>query len=127
MTTHIAPVFIARFQGSSGVIFRSWSAHPYDTGDALHPSMTMEYMDALQQVMHETERYIGFVDITTDYCHTSTEERGDRLYLITLRDSPFSPVFFLEEDAESYMNYLWNTFIVQRPYLSIREATHSLL
>ena len=134
----VAPVFIGRFQEPDGVVFHTWSpqrygpAYTYDIiiegEDDQHPSMNMEYIDALQRVMYRTDTLNGFVDISTDYhCPTPLDERSDVLYLVTLRDSPFSPVFFLKEDAELYLTHLYDSFIGQRPFLQIREATHSFI
>ena len=136
----IAPVFIGRFQGAHGVIFRAWSPRRYgpvytydiviEAEDDQHPSMNIEYTEALQRVMDRTDTVEKdkFVDLTTDYhCPTVIEDRGDTLYVITLRDSPFSPVFFLKQDAEIYLEHLSDSFITQRPFLQIREANHSFV
>ena len=141
----IAPVFIGRFQGAHGVIFRAWSPRRYgpvytydiviEAEDDQHPSMNIEYTEALQRVMDRTDGAVGavgavsaFVDLTTDYhCPTVIEDRGDTLYVITLRDSPFSPVFFLKQDAEIYLEHLSDSFITQRPFLQIQEAIHSFV
>jgi hypothetical protein len=136
----VAPVFLVRFQGSSDVVFHAWSprrygpAYTYDivieSEDNQHPSMNIEYVEALQRVMSVVEEMDThpFVDLTTDYhCPVPLDERGDRLYVVTLGDSPFSPVFFLREDAELYLTYLSETFVRQQGGFRIREVTHSLV
>jgi hypothetical protein len=134
----IAPIFLVRFQGLHGVFFRAWSprrygpAYTYDivieAEDDQHPAMNIEYTDALQRVMDRVGGDRQFVDLTTDYhCPTPIEKRGDSLYVITLRDSPFSPVFFLREDAELYLDHLAQSFLEQRAFLELREVGHSVL
>jgi hypothetical protein len=142
----IAPVFIGRFQEACGVIFRAWSPRRYgpvytydiiiEAEDDQHPSMNIEYIEALQRVMDGTDIDVvdavdatsAFVDLTTDYhCPTVIEDRGDTLFLITLRDSPFSPVFFLKQDAEIYLEHLYASFPTCRHLLALRTADHSFV
>lgn len=141
----IAPVFLCRFQRETGVFFRAWSpsrygpVYTYDVviegEDNQHPSMNMEYVSALQRVMdhvdlanQEEEQKDTFVDMTTDFhCPLPLEERGDELYVVTLRDSPFSPVFFFREDVELYLTFLEHQFIELRSHFQIHTASHGLI
>lgn len=133
----VAPVFLVRFQGPSDVIFRAWSprrygpAYTYDivieSEDNQHPAMNIEYIEALQRLMLIVEEIEPepFVDFTTDYhCPIRIDERGDVLYVVLLGESPFSPVFFVKEDAELYYRHLSKAFLDQRDGLQIREVPH---
>lgn len=112
----IAPVFLGRFQGPHGVFFRGWSprrygpAYTYDlvieSEDDQHPAMNMEYADFIKRVFLALGRD-KMVDATTDFhCAVPIEERGEEGFIVTFQDGPFSPVFFLSEDAILYRDYL---------------------
>lgn len=136
----IAPLFLARYQESNGVLFRAWSprrygpAYTYDivieSEDDQHPAMNIEYVDALQRVMDEVhgQSDLPFVDLTTDY-HSPlpVEERGDTAYFVTLRGALFSPIFFIRSDAEIYFRHVWDLFLEWREEFQIREAVHSII
>lgn len=135
----VAPVFLARFQEANHVRFRAWSprrygpAYTYDiiieSEDNQHPSMNIEYMDTLQRVMNNISLSSeSFVDITTDYhCPVPIDERGETLFVVTLKSSLFSPVFFEHDDAQLYYQYLYNVFVEQRNDLAIQQVEHSLI
>lgn len=112
----VAPIVLARFQGSDGVFFRAWSprqygpAYTYDitieSEDNQHPAMNVEYADLLRRVLNQVQES-PLVDLTTDFhCPTPVEERGEEAFVITFRDGPFSPIFFVREDAILYLEYL---------------------
>ena len=137
----VAPVFLCRFQKKNGVFFRAWSpsrygpAYTYDIviegEDNQHPSMNMEYVSCLQRVMDHIDleqKEDPFVDMTTDFhCPTTLEERGDELFVITLRDSPFSPVFFMKEDVDLYLEFLNHQFVTLRPMFHIHTVPHRFI
>lgn len=139
----IAPIFLCRFQKDSGVFFRAWSPSRYgpvytydiiiESEDNQHPSMNMEYIMALQRVMdhidlEKKEDDNKFVDITTDFhCPISLDERTDELYIVTLRDSPFSPVFFLKEDVNLYLEFLKQEFVTIRSMFRIYTVEHNFI
>jgi hypothetical protein len=135
----VAPVFLARFQENNGILFRAWSprrygpAYTYDIiiecEDNQHPSMNMEYMDTLQRVMDNVHLSSQpFVDMTTDYhCPVPVEERGETLFVVTLKNSPFSPVFFDYDDAQLYYRYLYSVFVEQRSDLHVQQVEHALI
>lgn len=134
----VAPLFLARFQQDNGVLFRAWSprrygpAYTYDIviegEDDQHPSMSLEYIGALQRVMDAVRLSEGFVDLTTDvHSPVPVEQRGETVYFVTLRDSLFSPVFFLQEDADLYLRHLWDLFLEWRDGFQVRSASHSVI
>lgn len=120
----VAPLFIGRFQGPEGVTFHGWSPRRYgptytydliiEGEDDQHPAMNQEYTDfvrrALDKISKEEEKEEGgkaLVDTTTDFhCPVPPEERGEEAFLLTFRDGPFSPVFFVREDAILYRDHL---------------------
>ena len=66
--------------------------------------------------------------MTTDFhCPTPLDQRGDDLYVITLRDSPFSPVFFMKEDADLYLEFLNHQFVTLRPMFQIHTVPHQFI
>jgi hypothetical protein len=133
----VAPLFLVRFQQKGGVVFHAWSPRPYGPiysfqevqEDDPHPMMNREYMDALQRVMMEVQQSSDpFVDLTTDiHSPVPVEQRGEQVFFVTLRDSLFSPIFFLEEEAERYIQYVRNGLLEWREGLAIRSATHRLV
>ena len=115
----VAPILLGRFQGSDGVFFRAWSPRRYgpsytyditiESEDNQHPAMNVEYTDLLRRVLHQQQgvEESPLVDLTTDFhCPTPVEERGEEAFVITFRDGPFSPVFFVREDAILYLEYV---------------------
>lgn len=140
----VAPIFLCRFQKDSGVFFRAWSPSRYgpiytydiiiEEEDNQHPSMNMEYVSALQRVMdhidleRKDEQESTFVDMTTDFhCPISLDKRTDELYIVTLRDSPFSPVFFLKEDVNLYLEFLEQQFVTIRSMFRIHTVEHEFI
>ena len=132
MTSHrgVSPLFLARFQRKDGVLFRAWSprhACSYPFATILEENMTREYTDVLQRVMNK----IGlldesFVDITTNiYSSVPFNERGDTIYFVTLRDGLFSPIFFMEAEAEIYLRQLRGALVEWREGLLVRSAIHT--
>lgn len=133
----IAPIVIVRFQGPDGVFFRGWSprrygpAYTYDIviegEDNQHPSMNIEYTDFMKRVLlllRESGAEEAMVDMTTDFhCAVNIEERGDEGCFVTYRDSVFSPVFFVREDAVLFQEHLYEELGREREYV-IRSFSH---
>lgn len=133
----VAPIILVRFQGSDGVFFRGWSprrygpAYTYDIviegEDNQHPSMNMEYTDLVRRTLsliQESGEEEKMVDMVTDYhCAVPVEERGDFGFIVTYRDSLFSPVFFVREDALLYQAHLVDELGREREWV-IRSFSH---
>lgn len=137
----IAPIFLCRFQNNHTVFFHAWTPSRYGPSytydiiiegeDNQHPCMNIEYISSLQRVMDKIDieqKECPFVDMTTDFhCPVPAEERADQLYVITLRDHPFSPVFFIKEDVDLYLRFLEDQFITLRPYFKIHTVPHDFI
>jgi hypothetical protein len=77
-----------------------------ESEDDQHPAMNMEYTDFIKRVFLSLGRD-KMVDASTDFhCAVPVEERGEEGFVVTFQDGPFSPVFFLSEDAILYRDHL---------------------
>jgi len=134
----VAPVFLVRFQGPEGVLFRGWSPRRYgpvytydlviEAEDDQHPAMNVEYTNMVRRVLDQVQQEQGLrqrqrmVDVSTDFhCAVPVEQRGDEGFVVTFQDGVFSPVFFLREDAVLYQAYLQEELDVE---FAIRSFVH---
>lgn len=143
----VAPIIIARFQGSHHVFYRAWSPHRYgpayeydiiiEKEDLAHPMMNMEYIDFLHRVcdhldvegLSEETPYEGhFLEMKTEFhCMVPLSQRGDTCYGIWLGETLFSPLFFLQSDAELYLRFLSEEFITLRSQFRLFTIPHETI
>lgn len=137
----VAPVILARFQGPVHVFYQAWSPRRYGPAyqfdliiegeDNQHPMMNMEYVDFLHRVTDRLNLEQGehpFVDMTTDFHSTvPLDERGETCFVIVMKDTIFSPVFFLREDIDLYFRFLESEFVTLRSHFQILEISHTTI
>lgn len=140
----VAPVILVRFQGPLHVFYQAWSPRRYGPAyqfdiiiegeDNQHPMMNMEYTDFLHRVTdgltldRENREEGPFLDMTTDFHSTvPLDQRGETCFCILMKDTVFSPVFFLRDDVDLYLRFLESEFVALRPFFRILEVPHTTI